>query len=175
MIKKIFYTILVVFLFVACKQQKEKLEILEINNQELKIEISHFIQRMDTTVKYKYITWVECNEINDTLFEYSVYPNSTFAFLDVNPFHFVCSVDNHPVFFAIKSLSKAGPENPYFKLKKEVVMDLIKQNFPEEYNELIKKKDNQLYLPNIPNEYPETLKLIFTNGKLTSKKIGHGL
>lgn len=167
---------LVVFLFIACKQQeKEKSEFLEINNKELETEIDHFIQQLDTTVKYKYVIWVECNEINDTVFEYSVYPNTTFAFLDVDPFHFICSVDKRPVFFAIKSLSRAGCENPYFRLKKEVVMDLIKQNFPEEYNELIRKKDNQLYLPNIPNEYPETLRLIFINGKLTSKKIGRGL
>ncbi len=174
--KKIIITLLTIFLLLACVQQEnEKMEFLEINNCELKKEISRFIQRLDTTVEYKYVMWVDCNEINDTIFEYLIYPNPTFGFLDVDPFHFVCSVDKRPVFFAMKSLSRVGCESPFFKLKQAVAMDLIKREFPEEHDDLMKLKDNELYLPHIPNEYPETLILIFINGKLTKKKIGSGL
>ncbi len=174
--KKIIITLLTLFLLLSCiQQEKGKMEILEINNSELKKEISSFIQRLDTTLEYKYVMWADCNEINDSVFEYLIYPNSTFGFLNVDPFHFVCSVDKRPVFFAMKSLSRVGCESPFFKLKQEVVMDLIKREFPEEYNDLMKLKDNELYLPFVHKEYPETLILVFTNGKLTEKKIGHGL
>jgi hypothetical protein len=171
---KIFSLILLVFLFIACARETEKYVYLEIDNKELKNEIYGFIQKLDSTVECNYVIWVELMELNDSVIQYLVYPNTTFAFLDIDPFHFICSVDNRPVFFVINNLSKVGYESPYFKLKSEVIMDLIKQNFPEEYKEILKKKDDQLFLPNITNEYPETLRLIFTNGKLTEKKAGRG-
>ena len=172
--KRIISLVAILFFF-ACKQQNnDKMEFLEINNIELKNEISHFIQRLDTTVEYKYVLWVDCNEINDTVFEYSVYPNPTFGFLDVDPFHFVCSVDERLVFFAVKGLSKGGGGNSFFKLKREVMLDLVKREFPKEYNDLISLTENEVYLPFIPNEYPETLILIFIKGKLIKKKFGRG-
>jgi hypothetical protein len=148
---------------------------LEINNAELKKEISHFMQRLDTTVEYKYVMWVKCNVIKDTISEYFIFPNPTFAFLDSEPFHFVCSVDERPVFFEVRSLSSIDCETPVFKIKREALMDLIKREFPKEYNDLMQLKENEVYLPFIPNEYPETLVLIFINGKLSNKKNGRGL
>lgn len=174
--KKILIILFTTFLLLACiQQEKGSIELMKINNEVLETEISRFFQRLDTTVEYNYVMWVDCDEINDTVYEYYAYPNSTFGFLEVDPFHFVCTVDNRPVFFAVKGLSGVGCESQFFKLKQEVIMDLIKREFPEEYIELIKKKENELYLPNIPNEYPESLILIFTNGKLTGKKTGRGL
>lgn len=174
--KKNLISLLIALFLISCvHQEKANIEILEISNKELKTELSSFIQHLDSTVEYKYVMWVNFNEINDSVFVYYVYPNPTLGFLDVDPFHFCCAVDNRPVFFAVKSFSKSNYENPFFKLKQEVVMDLIKHEFPEEYTNLVKLKKDELYLPFIPNEYPETLILIFTNGKLTEKKIGRGL
>jgi hypothetical protein len=170
------FTLFSLLLINACIQ-KEKNEIgyMEIENDVLKTEIANFMQRLDSTFKYKYVMWVDCRVINDTVLEYYAYPQITFGFLEVDPFHFVCSVNNRPVFFSIKSLSGSKNVNLFFKIRKVDVLDLIKHEFPEEYIKMKEMKDNKLFLPSIHYDYPESLSLIFVTGKLTEKKMGRGL
>lgn len=174
MVKKIIFLALVVLLISCNIVNKQSNVYLDLNNKQLEQQIINYSKYSDSLNKDRtYILRVYCSEVNDSTNRFVIESNIDIELIKMMPYHFICKVDGHEVFFTMLSgiVKKDWGKRNFFNLKQSSYLDLMKQYFPEEYKNYIK---NEKTFPRVIYE-PDLCYLTFINDKLVKKEMKRGL
>ncbi len=143
---------------VSCQDSGSDEYYLEINNEELEREIIDFIEECkNISIKRDFTVSVHCKDLNDSIKRYTLLYEPQAV---LSCYHFICKVGDRDVLFYMN----AGQDNSwqsFFEQKEFAWLDMMKRNFPDEYDARKEERVFPIMLYHGPNRY-----LTFLNGKL---------
>lgn len=166
-----------ILLFCSCiRQTKCDIVYSEINNEELKEQISLYINFTDSAQQYgERLIYVKFMKVNDTTVYFDISNHIFDADLQENlRFNFICRVDNRDILFlddAANTISEKG-EYYYFKTDDKIKEKIIKKNFPQSSRVRYFSGGREMRI--VCTYHPYNFHLIFINDKLVSKEIERG-
>lgn len=176
--KKIIYISVLFVVLVSCNNKQDNLnDYLTINNKMLENEISTYINNIDSLVEEPHIFNVTISSIDHSTSKYVIdYRYDTNSFENF-PYHFVCIVNNHKVYFTVKAaLVMTDKKNRNFFInKKEAILQIMKKQFPKEYSEYQYFLETGIENRNFYYNKLPMCELVFRNDSLVKKVMRGGL
>lgn len=165
----------VLLLLFSCNNDNDKTErYMEIDNQDLKNELTFYVDSLDSIHKGEdYVIRVYCRDISNTLKRYTISDEIDYDLWDRCPYNFKSRVHGKDILFVMWTVDPGQPlaVSPVFKLDDRNLAKEAKKYFPKIYKKY-GLKDSRY--PQAIYE-PDLIYLTFLRNKLIGKYRSMGL
>lgn len=177
-IKKIISISALFLVLCSCGGRQDKSnDYVIINNKALEREIISYTNHIDSLIKPPHIFYVYFSNIDRLSSRYVIGYDLTTDHFEMLPYHFICMVNGHEVYFTAKAaIVLAGSKNKNFFINKEEnLLKIMKKTFPREYNNYQYYKRTGVQYKELYYDYLPTCSLLFKNDTLIKREINGDL
>lgn len=163
--RKLFICSILLLVFVSCGRKSDDYCCMELTNKELEHEILEYTRiRKKLYGNDKFIVTVSYENINDSMTNFVISHDRTTHEWTKSPFLFVCKVGGRDVLFKKVSSNDGYEREPFFNVKKDLKVKLMRKYFKDEYRQYRKGNTYPEYVDRTNKYY-----LKFSNGKMIDK------